>query len=237
MSEPMTSGEIEDVLASIRRLVSQDLRPRRPDPEPEPPPTAAEVAPAPEATKLILTPALRIVHPFPAETAPEAGDTPDAGRDDGPAEGPMQQPGETAWLSPAEAEGEAADLAGDTGQPAAAETGADTDAAAGDAWADDRDAAPEAEAWTEAPSEPSAATRAEVYPDAGAEERTDGSAPMTESADLTDLDLFDAEALRDLVRDVLREELQGPLGERITRNIRKLVRAEIARALAAQDLD
>gem|GEM_PF-4247016 len=39
-----------------------------------------------------------------------------------------------------------------------------------------------------------------------------------------------------LVRDVLREELQGRLGERITRNIRKLVRAEIARVVASEDL-
>jgi cell pole-organizing protein PopZ len=47
---------------------------------------------------------------------------------------------------------------------------------------------------------------------------------------------FDEEVLRDLVRDLIREELQGQLGERITRNIRKLVRAEIARALAVQDV-
>jgi negative regulator of sigma E activity len=43
--------------------------------------------------------------------------------------------------------------------------------------------------------------------------------------------------LRELIRDILREELQGALGERITRNVRKLVRAEIARALAARDFD
>lgn len=48
--------------------------------------------------------------------------------------------------------------------------------------------------------------------------------------------LIDEDALRDLVRDILREELQGTLGERITRNVRKLVRAEINRALAARDL-
>lgn len=45
------------------------------------------------------------------------------------------------------------------------------------------------------------------------------------------------EALRDLVRETIRQELQGPLGERITRNIRKLVRAEVARALTVQTLD
>lgn len=47
---------------------------------------------------------------------------------------------------------------------------------------------------------------------------------------------LDDEALRDLVRELIVQELQGPLGERITRNIRKLVRAEIARALASDGL-
>ena len=47
---------------------------------------------------------------------------------------------------------------------------------------------------------------------------------------------IDDALLRDLIRDVLREELHGELGERITRNVRKLVRAELARALAARDL-
>jgi hypothetical protein len=48
---------------------------------------------------------------------------------------------------------------------------------------------------------------------------------------------FDEEALRDLVREAIREELQGPLGERITRNLRKLVRAEVQRALATKALE
>lgn len=48
---------------------------------------------------------------------------------------------------------------------------------------------------------------------------------------------FDEDMLRDLVRDSIREELQGALGERITRNVRKLVRAEIARALAVRDFE
>jgi hypothetical protein len=48
-------------------------------------------------------------------------------------------------------------------------------------------------------------------------------------------DVIDEDTLRDLVREILRDELQGTLGERITRNVRKLVRAEIARALAARD--
>lgn len=47
----------------------------------------------------------------------------------------------------------------------------------------------------------------------------------------------DEEALRELIAEVVREELQGDMGVRITRNIRKLVRREIRLALAAQDLD
>ncbi|MCF2904628.1 hypothetical protein L0666_06490 [Octadecabacter sp. CECT 8868] len=48
---------------------------------------------------------------------------------------------------------------------------------------------------------------------------------------------LDEEALRDLVSDVVREELTGPLGERITRNVRKLVRREIYRVLSSQEFD
>ena len=52
----------------------------------------------------------------------------------------------------------------------------------------------------------------------------------------TDEAVMDEESLRELVADIVREELQGALGERITRNVRKLVRREIQRALAVQDL-
>ncbi|MBO9474891.1 hypothetical protein J7413_15185 [Shimia sp. R10_1] len=47
---------------------------------------------------------------------------------------------------------------------------------------------------------------------------------------------IDEAMLRDMVADIVRQELQGALGERITRNVRKLVRREIHRALAAHDL-
>ncbi|PID35065.1 MAG: hypothetical protein CR964_01710 [Rhodobacterales bacterium] len=49
--------------------------------------------------------------------------------------------------------------------------------------------------------------------------------------------LIDEEALRDMVRQLVREELQGTVGERITRNVRRLVRREIQRALTLQDFD
>ena len=48
--------------------------------------------------------------------------------------------------------------------------------------------------------------------------------------------LPDDEAMRLLIARMIREELQGDLGERITRNVRKLVRREIKRALTSRDL-
>lgn len=48
--------------------------------------------------------------------------------------------------------------------------------------------------------------------------------------------MIDEEILRDMVSEIVRQELQGALGERITRNVRKLVRREIQRALTAHDL-
>ena len=48
---------------------------------------------------------------------------------------------------------------------------------------------------------------------------------------------IDEDMLRDLVAEIVREELQGTLGERITRNVRKLVRREIHRVLSSQDFD
>ncbi len=48
---------------------------------------------------------------------------------------------------------------------------------------------------------------------------------------------LDEEALRELVAKVLREELRGELGERITRNVRKLVRREIAQIISGLEVD
>ena len=49
--------------------------------------------------------------------------------------------------------------------------------------------------------------------------------------------ILDEEMLRDLVSEMVREELQGELGDRITRNVRKLVRREIQRALASREFE
>lgn len=55
--------------------------------------------------------------------------------------------------------------------------------------------------------------------------------PVVEAAGI------DKEALRELVAEIVRQELQGSLGERITLNVRKLVRRELQRALAAEELE
>ncbi len=49
--------------------------------------------------------------------------------------------------------------------------------------------------------------------------------------------VIDEAALRDLVADIVRQELQGKLGERITRNVRKLVRREIYRVISSEGFD
>jgi len=62
-------------------------------------------------------------------------------------------------------------------------------------------------------------------------ERDDAAtAPFDES-------VLDEEMLRTMVAQMIREELSGTLGERITRNVRKLVRREIQRALMGQDFE
>jgi hypothetical protein len=56
-------------------------------------------------------------------------------------------------------------------------------------------------------------------------------------AGYSDRDLLDEGALRDMIAEVIREELQGTLGERITSNVRRLVRREVQRALTLREFD
>jgi len=64
-----------------------------------------------------------------------------------------------------------------------------------------------------------------------------GDHEATPSGLSLDETVLDEDSLRDLVAEIVREELQGALGERITRNVRKLVRREIHRALTSEDFD
>lgn len=46
--------------------------------------------------------------------------------------------------------------------------------------------------------------------------------------------ILDEQGIRDLVSEIVREELQGELGDRIGRNLRKIIRREIAAVLEEQ---
>lgn len=87
--------------------------------------------------------------------------------------------------------------------------------------------------------EPSDETAGSSGPDAWQASEARDEAPG--EASLWDDDradtVIDEEALRDMVSEIVRQELQGALGERITRNVRKLVRREIHRALSSHELD
>lgn len=62
--------------------------------------------------------------------------------------------------------------------------------------------------------------------------------PLDEGTEnLFDAALIDEVLLREMVAQLIREELRGVLGERITQNVRKLVRREIQRALMGQEFD
>jgi hypothetical protein len=283
MSEPMSSVEIEDVLSSIRRLVSDDLRPLH-----RPTPPAAAFRPlnggrdgdraAPQGTdRLILTPALRVVRSQESptktviaalEVAVEAQDEPwESETGDAAPTAETRDMGGLPWdddVWEVVAERALHDRQApaprviDSIRTALPEQDGEESAAVGDTASWDQEAGHDVDAGTEAPQVDAAAgqpdeaatpsdpdwlaqAEAEVLASLAqdtAEEVTEvftsrrNALPVHEEDD--DAITFDEEVLRDLVRDLIREELHGALGERITRNIRKLVRAEISRMLTAQ---
>jgi hypothetical protein len=228
MSEPLSTTEIEDVVSSVRRLVSTEQRPKA---------QARDTG----SDKLLLTPSLRVV----ADNAAPSAMTPliltqsveesttaasddrlhlvEAEWEDEIWTEPEPPLAEMA-LGAEEAEVLTADPA--TPWPEVGATGAEP---AASAW-------PEAEAgadWSEeVPVATDAADAAEL-PEDEVDVAEVLTAAVVEDEAFQQLDQAELHAL---VRAMVREELQGNLGERITRNVRKLVRAEINRALAARDL-
>ena len=61
-----------------------------------------------------------------------------------------------------------------------------------------------------------------------------GLAEGLEGAEGSAAPILDEESLRAAINAIVREELQGELGERINRNLRKLVRQEISHFLEEQ---
>lgn len=227
MPDPVKNAEIEDVLSSIRRLVADDA----PAPIEPPAPPKAE-----GADRLVLTPALRIQ---PQETKAAEALTPEPAPVDDWEEVTLE--GRIAELEAAVASSDD-EYEPDGSEVEPAETMMDLSAFEDDAF----ELSPEhvvhpAEWGTPEPeieieAAPEAQDAVQEAPSAPAEEiAADPSQDNVFEDDLSEV--FDEEMLRDLVSEFVRKELQGELGERITRNVRKLVRREINRALAARDFE
>jgi hypothetical protein len=246
MSEPLSSNDVEDVLSSIRRLVSEDLRP------------IARVPAAPSAAlaevngKLILTPALRVVDRADQQAGrlhlsyPRTVEIPSFEAEplveDRVAPAEMQKVFASVNAATTEVE-QPQDL--DTEAPMfdGAMMTPEEEIAAVPAWAQigfDTDEGEEqtAPVAADVKADWADAAEASVIARLAAEEVLPSHAvPEAQADDASDAEvMFNEEVLRALVRDILREELAGSLGERITRNIRKLVRAELARSQSAEKI-
>jgi hypothetical protein len=235
MSDATTKGEIEDVLSSIRKLVTEGETPGN--------------GPRLNGGKLVLTPDFRV-----DEAAPDA--TPKTGAASGavPAEDDLVVPSDLATPPPegADLEREVAELEaallGHKAPPPPAAAPKDSEPAY-DAWepAEDRKAPVFARQHSEVEVADAEVASEEAVKDAEVvmlppgkldiPAAVEASHPI-ENVGTPDLEsLLDENELRALVAEVLREELKGPLGERITRNVRKLVRREIVQALSSLDLE
>jgi len=303
MSDPMTNVEIEDVLSSIRRLVSDGDKARTRDPAPVQPHVPADAgveshkqSGGEKSEKLLLTPAFLVVDSVDPARAPDddvwVEDVPEdmaadqktvtddwddkaaMGTSHSPAQGEHDDGDEQdAPLSLTdmiwESEAETADGA-EARIPDRADLAATIAELEASISTDDSEYEPDGSevpvgtiAW------PGPSTRRfEDAEDAQLEDSTQdadaagdeiGEAPeLTIDDALSDSDMqtadayadddlddlldvggleIDEAALRAMIGQVVREELTGPLGERITRNVRKLVRREIYRILSSQEFD
>ena len=241
MSDAMSSVEIEDVLSSIRRLVSEDF------PTPRPQIVSKMIV----QDKLILTPNLRVVR---SDAKPVPAASPQPRLHLGPANMVVPagaKPNVVVSLGHAVGH-QSLDWESETGDsgPEADSLDWSSFTFARRTLAEGRVALTPAAPVNAAPAEltPWPLAKAETDSDRADEAEAKALADLHQDADeapaeimpgvaLDEDNIFSEQVLRELVRDLIRAELQGDLGERITRNIRKLVRAEIARAIAVQSLE
>jgi hypothetical protein len=260
MSDPVTNVEIEDVLASIRRLVMEAAQPVVAETVTD---GTAEASRSDVQGRLVLTPALRVVEPraplvgprgtepyeptaeiIPALPDPdglhpaglvelEGSDVlPDAtaaairaGRLEAAM---MAPPGE--WEPDGSEDEPVMDWSRTTPEDAPVFRSRHGMPLRLDRRVDVAEEPVEEPAFRhkpavpEAVSPPRAPEAEQVVPVSVSEGLAAGAAPV----------VVDEELLRRVVTQVLQQELQGALGERITRNVRKLVRREINRALMGE---
>lgn len=237
-----------DVIPAVsfrhNRATSDDARPDAPD--------TAEEAPMAE----------NVEPPTQEKAEVHAFHDPDAmvgrfeARMDGEDLPPPPGPGHNGFaerLEPYEAQQEAAqDVSADADEPAEAiQADAEVAEERADVLGDEIDEAEFEAALSEAvtlPAEAEVESESEPEPQeevAKVEAEAIEPAPVSEETEPTTAPIITPEALADIDEDVLRpivaklirEELQGELGERITRNVRKLVRREILRAVNSREFE
>ncbi|WP_298842799.1 hypothetical protein [uncultured Roseobacter sp.] len=244
MSNPVTNSQVEDVLSSIRRLVSDNKRGNTPQ--------------ADESQRLVLSPQQRVGSAVSDEPAPQLNTTSDRTvLTLMPEDAIRQTPQDDADLPVPEFirhnNGAAQSDSRRATSSLADKIAALETAIAGrsEQWEPDGDGR-DAYAGTRAPS---VSLQSTVDLDGTGAPLADSGMPMTPVASVGDEthapagaapaqsraqgeeQVLDEAALTALVSEIVRRELQGDLGERITRNVRKLVRREIMQALATRDLD
>ncbi|WP_170325424.1 hypothetical protein [Ruegeria arenilitoris] len=252
MTDRVAKPGIEDVLSSIKRLVSEDDRK-----------ASGVITPtiARKPSRLVLTDALRVNEPaVPKQSQPEKKETAYKAEDSvkpmllracdivNHAEPAVEQ---QAKAETGDEDGLADSLSAkiEALEAAIAHTedqwepdGDSDDAYSGTPnkileWhAEDEFIVSQSSSVTEiAPEQPEPEVKATFIRDPGSSSAapTQPTKPDVENATLA----MSEDALRDLIAQVVREELQGVLGQRITRNVRKMVRREIYRALAERELD
>lgn len=270
MSDAAAPQDLEDVLASIRRLVSRNEQ------------AAADA--------LMLTTEQRVAKFLAVEDAEEVVDEPQASKQSAPA---LERQPETV-AQPADVVAPVFTSARDGDQnrfsnassPAVEQVAPSVAEAIQDAKGEDEAVQVDTQAESEAPS-PNAVGADEPAVDAPVERSATQDVPQDQSDDparvsaaaieikaleetmnqlraeispepfeaakpesASDLDFpelpeldhpvpapIDEAMLQEVVSDLIREELRGALGQKITRNVRKLVRQEIQRALTTPTMD
>lgn len=239
MTEAMSRHEIEDVLTSIRRLVSQDPQDKQP--------RQARAAAA-QVEKLVLTSALRIDDGADRSPQPETPLQNTTPADAGVIE--RQTPAAASLLSRIQSAGAAREAEpASRSEPDAEPVHASDDLLDADGLPASDDVLQPADTGTPAPQETvedaaleATLSRLEAMLAAAptANQSAVSSGPLgleTEvQTDAASEQVIDERMLYQLVAQIVRQELQGELGEKITRSIRKLVRSEVARELALRKL-
>ena len=206
MTEAMSRREIEDVLSSIRRIVSHEV------------PAEGPSAPQPDLNdKLILTSALRV-----DDAAAQQDGAPASALSEG------SDAGEGALPMPATSVEESEVVPSLLGRIA---TASRTPPLVLDAAPAQEQGNPEPEDNLHASLEDRAMEATLARLEAVLANSVQPAKAKPASAGAAEDEIIDEGVLYQLVAHIVRQELQGELGEKITRNIRKLVRSEVAREL------